>query len=292
METEKKKTEKQESAKQKSCFIITPIGDENSEIRRKADGLIEAIVKPVLENLGYVPIIPHTMTKPGSITTQVVEHILSSDMVIANLIGLNPNVMYELAVRHAVRKPIVCVVENGTKLPFDIAQDRVILYSDEFFRVETLKKDLKQMIESASKMGKGEIDNPIYRAQSNTMVQRQLEKSPNTTDADVLKLILERLTKLEDSANYNSNRRLPSVQNHYSFRIEYENPFNQDISNIDDSVRTYLRNMGVRASVALENDRLIRVMIIRSPLQFDEIMDKLSLMLNLDYNLKDINFRF
>ena len=127
METEKKKTEKQESAKQKSCFIITPIGDENSEIRRKADGLIEAIVKPVLENLGYVPIIPHTMTKPGSITTQVVEHILSSDMVIANLTGLNPNVMYELAVRHAVRKPIVCVVENGTKLPFDIAQDRVIL---------------------------------------------------------------------------------------------------------------------------------------------------------------------
>lgn len=292
METEKKKTEKQESAKQKSCFIITPIGDENSEIRRKADGLIEAIVKPVLENLGYVPIIPHTMTKPGSITTQVVEHILSSDMVIANLTGLNPNVMYELAVRHAVRKPIVCVVENGTKLPFDIAQDRVILYSDEFFRVETLKKDLKQMIESASKMGKGEIDNPIYRAQSNTMVQRQLEKSPNTTDADVLKLILERLTKLEDSANYNSNRRLPSVQNHYSFRIEYENPFNRDTSNIDDSVRTYLRNMGVRASVALENDRLIRVMIIRSPLQFDEIMDKLSLMLNLDYNLKDINFRF
>lgn len=292
METEKKKTEKQESAKQKSCFIITPIGDENSEIRRKADGLIEAIVKPVLENLGYVPIIPHTMTKPGSITTQVVEHILSSDMVIANLTGLNPNVMYELAVRHAVRKPIVCVVENGTKLPFDIAQDRVILYSDEFFRVETLKKDLKQMIESASKMGKGELDNPIYRAQSNTMVQRQLEKSPNTTDADVLKLILERLTKLEDSANYNSNRRLSSVQNHYSFRIEYDNPFSRDLTGLDDSIRAQLRVIGVRASVESLQDGQIRVMIIRSALPFDEISERITSLMSLNYDLVNIRIKF
>lgn len=292
METDKNKTEKQETTQQKSCFIITPIGDENSEVRRKADGLIEAIIRPVLENLGYVPIIPHTMTKPGSITTQVVEYILSSDMVIANLTGLNPNVMYELAVRHAVRKPIVCVVENGTKLPFDIAQDRVIFYSDEFFRVETLKKDLKQMIESASKMSEVDIDNPIYRAQSNTMVQRQLEKSPNSADADVLKLILERLTKLEDSVNYNSNRRFAPERDHYSFRIEFENPFNRDLTNLDDTIRTYLKDIGVRATVELVHDKLVRVLIIRSPLQFDEIMEKISLMLTLDYDLKDINFRF
>ena len=290
MATEKNKIEKQEKTQQKSCFIITPIGDENSEIRRKADGLIEAIIKPVLETLGDEPIIPHSMTKSGSITTQVVEAILSADMVIANLTGLNPNVMYELAVRHAVRKPIVCVVENGTKLPFDISQDRVIFYSDEFFRVETLKIDLLQMIKAAAEVIEDRIDNPIYRAQNNKMVQQQLEKSSNSSDLNVYKLILERLTKLEDSVNYN-NRRDSQENNFYSFRIEFDNPLNRDISNLDDSIRTHLKAIGIRASAELLKDGLIRVMIINSPSSFDVVENRISTIMSLDYDLANIRFK-
>lgn len=68
------KNEKVESSP-KRCFLITPIGEPNSQIRRKADGVIEAVIKPVMEELNFDLIVPHKMSNPGSITKQIIEHI-------------------------------------------------------------------------------------------------------------------------------------------------------------------------------------------------------------------------
>ena len=103
-----------------TCFIITPIGDDTSIIRRKTDGLINNVIRPVCEKLNFKAIPAHEIDKSGSITNQVIKLILDSKLVIANLTGLNPNVMYELAIRHAVGLPILCLAEKSTELPFDI----------------------------------------------------------------------------------------------------------------------------------------------------------------------------
>jgi hypothetical protein len=47
--------------------------------------------------------------------------------VIADLSFHNPNVFYELALRHAVRKPIVQISRTADRLPFDIGQFRTIV---------------------------------------------------------------------------------------------------------------------------------------------------------------------
>lgn len=159
----KKETSTAETSTLEQCFIVTPLGMDGSEIRRKADGVIQAVLKPVLEELGYKVIAPHEIDNPGSITKQVIEHLLHDELVIANLTTLNPNVMYELAVRHATRLPIVCIAEEGTKLPFDIASERTIFYSDDMAGVEALKVSLRGMVKFALK--EKDPDNPIYRAQ-------------------------------------------------------------------------------------------------------------------------------
>ena len=44
----------------------------------------------------------------------------------ADLTGHNPNVFYELAVRHAIEKPVIHVIERPWKIPFDVAGFRTI----------------------------------------------------------------------------------------------------------------------------------------------------------------------
>ena len=60
------------------------------------------------------------------ITAQVIEHIVRAPLVIADLSFGNPNVFYELALRHATRRPVIQVVRAADHLPFDVGQFRTV----------------------------------------------------------------------------------------------------------------------------------------------------------------------
>lgn len=78
----------------KKCFIITPIGDEESSTFRKARGVIESVIKPLLNEYGFDDVRPaYEINMSGTINTQIINGIIESDLVIANLTGNNPNVM-------------------------------------------------------------------------------------------------------------------------------------------------------------------------------------------------------
>lgn len=180
---------------QKKCFIITPLGEEKSETRRKADGVIDAVICPVLESLNIDVVKPHGISTPGSIPQQVIQNILNCELVIANLTELNPNVMYELAVRHAIGTPVICIAESGTRLPFDISSERTIFYNNDMYGVNDLKDDLKKMVESALK--DKNPDNPIYRAKKDFKFKEILNKDSDNSSLYILNKIDELSYKID-----------------------------------------------------------------------------------------------
>lgn len=171
----------------KKCFVLAPIGEDGSDIRWRSDNALKHIIKPVAANCGYEAIRADEISEPGMITHQIVQHILEDDLVIANLTGENPNVYYELALRHAIRKPFIQIVESPTTLPFDVAPARTIYFVNEKDSVERCKQDLARQIEAAEK-NLEEVESPISVA----IDILQLRKSNNSiekSNAEVLSML-------------------------------------------------------------------------------------------------------
>lgn len=112
--------------RQPQCFVISPIGDEDSDTRKRSDQVLKHIIRPAAEACGYKAERADEIDKPGLITSQVITRVVQDELVIADLTEMNPNVFYELALRHAVRKPLVQIIQKGERIPFDVAGTRTI----------------------------------------------------------------------------------------------------------------------------------------------------------------------
>ncbi len=110
-----------------ACFYITPIGDEGSDARKHADLFMGSLIEPALAEFGLNLVRADKIGEAGMITGQIIEHLIYSKLVIVDLSFHNPNVFYELALRHAVRKPIVQICRAADRLPFDVGQVRTIV---------------------------------------------------------------------------------------------------------------------------------------------------------------------
>ncbi|CAK7025874.1 hypothetical protein [Saezia sanguinis] len=202
------------SDKSDYCFVITPIGSGNSDIRREADGLVDAVITPICDEFNLRTIVAHRMPSPGSITQQVIEHVLEAKLVIANLTRLNPNVMYELAVRHAARLPVISIADETTQLPFDIRDDRIISYKNDILGTEELKKDLKESIKRIFHDLKNKIepDNPIYRTRT-SMIMKNI-KTGDVGEKQALEYIIDSLVSIDSKLQwYESRDRVGIVEN-------------------------------------------------------------------------------
>lgn len=110
----------------KSCFIISSIGSEDSDIRKLANEKFDLIFEPVLTKLGYDVTRADKIGSPGSISGEIVSNVINSDLVIADVSDNNPNVFYELAIRNAVKKPVIVFRKVNQIMPFDIYDTRAI----------------------------------------------------------------------------------------------------------------------------------------------------------------------
>jgi hypothetical protein len=177
--------------KKKTCFIIAPIGDEGSNVRLRSDEVQRHLIEPAARDCGYDEIIrADNISEPGVITRQVIEHLLNDELVVADLADHNPNVFYELAIRHAVRKPVVLLIEKDQKIPFDVSQSRAIRYEyGRWSSLFTCKEELVKQITSCEKDPAG-LDNPVSTA-VDVMVLHQSKDPTARTDAEIISTIQE-----------------------------------------------------------------------------------------------------
>lgn len=147
------------------CFFIGPIGDAGSEFRQHSDLMLETLVRPALDGFGIEVKRADEIQDPGIITKQIFEYLLKARLVVADLSYHNPNVFYELAIRHARNLPVVQMIRKADRIPFDVNQTRTIvvdttdLYS--FVpKIDTYKAEISSHIRRALE-DPASADNPF-----------------------------------------------------------------------------------------------------------------------------------
>jgi hypothetical protein len=148
-----------------TCFYIAPIGEDGSEQRRHSDLFLRSLVEPALESFNLKLVRADAIDKPGVITKQIIEYIIKSRLVIVDLSFHNPNVFYELAIRHMMRLPIVQVARVADRIPFDINQMRTIRIdtSDIYAlvpRIDSYRAEISSQVRRALESGEA-VDTPI-----------------------------------------------------------------------------------------------------------------------------------
>lgn len=149
------------------CFVLTPIGNDDSIERKHSDTILKHLLEPVFAEFKIRPIRADKIAKPGIITKQVIEFIAYSRLCVADLSFSNPNAFYELGVRQAFQLSTIQLIRKGDKIPFDVSQGRTIMIdtSDPYTimdRFEAARKELKEHVSAVMKGTEKQEDNPIH----------------------------------------------------------------------------------------------------------------------------------
>ena len=74
----------------KQCFVIAPIGEDGSSIRKRSDQILTHLVRPVALESNFDVTRADEIAKPGIISTQILERLIMDPLVIADLTGKKP----------------------------------------------------------------------------------------------------------------------------------------------------------------------------------------------------------
>jgi len=241
----------------KICFVISPIGDEDSDTRKRSDMVLKHIITGPIEELGYEVIRADKISEPGIITTQIIQHIVDAALVIADITERNPNVFYELALRHAIRKPLVQLIKKGEAIPFDVAATRIIQFDiKDLDSVAAAKDEILSQVKSLE-AGKSEVHNPI----SVSLDLKMLKESGNAEERSLADVV-EAISDLRVAVT-SVDKRMSSPEGLLSSKL-----FNQKLF---EEVKAMMENLPSRIENILDPDSKRRKRRFH-PIMFDEML--------------------
>lgn len=153
----------------KKCFVIMPFSKTTEDHHENYWTSFFATIKEVMEELGY----NCTRSEPGpyNLLTNIIENIDSSDVIIAVLTDFNPNVWYELGIRHTLKTGTIMLLENGQKPPFDIGNYGILFYEYSSQLHRYLKVEIKNFLE---KYNNTTCDSPVIQTLGNKAINNDI----------------------------------------------------------------------------------------------------------------------
>ena len=108
--------------KENCAFFLCPFSE-------PFNAIYQDHIRPSVERAGFVVNRADEIFGTEPIIEDIWESIIASEVIIADVSGRNPNVMYEIGMAHAVGKPVLILTQDIDDVPFDLRHHRCIIYT-------------------------------------------------------------------------------------------------------------------------------------------------------------------
>lgn len=132
----------------KKCGIVMPIATmEGYPESHWKD--VKRIVESAIEDAGFEARLVSDADDIGVIHKRIVQNLYDNPMIVCDISGRNPNVMFELGLRLAFDKPTIIIKDEVTPYSFDTSVIEHLSYPKDlrFHKIEIFKAELKNRIE-------------------------------------------------------------------------------------------------------------------------------------------------
>ncbi len=187
--------------KKPKCFVMMPFSDHLEYEQNHFSKVFNQIIKPAIMQAGYEPVRVDQNKISDQIIAKIIENIVECDMAICDLSTNNPNVLYELGLRHAFDKPVVLIRDNKTQNIFDIQGISIIQYRSERLYDEVIE-DVNQISSVITANKKG---NSGYSMMQLVKLSSKAEFNANDVDANPSNIntaLLHQIINMLNSSNH------------------------------------------------------------------------------------------
>jgi hypothetical protein len=187
------------------CFVIMPFGDpkidptfasrSNSLYEKWIKRAVEAVADPERTGANITCSRADKSHRVGDVIEHIVEDLVESEIVIADLTGRNANVFYELGVRHATSTGTILIAQSEEDIPFDLRRQRTYFYRYDPDSLLELQSNLTSAVLEIIK-DRGRIDSQVRRYLFERET-RKLSQANAQPGYDVIRDILVEMSNLK-----------------------------------------------------------------------------------------------
>ena len=151
------------------CFVIMPFGikvlRDGSARTYDFEKVYRIIIQRAVRQAGMIPVRADERIGSAIIHTVMFKDLRDQGVVLADLSLENPNVFYELGIRHVMSPSgTVLICRKGSELPFDVKLSRVVFYdydgrSLDWEEAERVVQELQAALQEARR---GSPDSPVH----------------------------------------------------------------------------------------------------------------------------------
>lgn len=144
----------------KKCFVIMPISGTQSCTEDEWTGIYECMIKPAVtgSRLGFD--CERARPRTGAFIKDILEGLNRADVVIADLTDRNPNVCYELGIRHTLKNRTILTAQNIDDVPSDLQSYWVVTYKKDLTGASEFKKKVREILREMQK-APDKTDSPV-----------------------------------------------------------------------------------------------------------------------------------